>query len=39
MRTLSPKWLKIEKISIFEIDFIYFLPKGKGIWNNTGETR
>ena len=32
MRTLSPKWMKIERISIFEIDFIYFLPKGKGIW-------
>ena len=32
MRTLSPKWMKIENFSIFEIDFIYFLPKGKGIW-------
>ena len=31
--------MKIEKISIFEIDFIYFLPKGKKIWNNTGGTR
>ena len=31
--------MKIENFSIFEIDFIYFLPKGKGIWNNTGETR
>ena len=32
MRTLSRKWMKIENFSIFEIDFIYFLPKGKGIW-------
>ena len=34
MRTLSPRWMTIEKFSIFEIDFIYFLPKGKGkgIW-------
>ena len=32
MRTLSPRWMKIEKFSIFEIDFIYFLPNGKGIW-------
>ena len=24
--------MKIENFSIFEIDFIYFLPKGKGIW-------
>ena len=39
MGPMSQKWMKIERISIFEIDFIYFLPKGKGIWNNTGETR
>ena len=32
MQTLSLRWMKIERISIFEIDFIYFLPKGKGIW-------
>ena len=32
MWNLSPRWMKIEKFSIFEIDFIYFLPKGKGIW-------
>ena len=32
MWNLSPRWMKIENFSIFEIDFIYFLPKGKGIW-------
>ena len=32
MGPMSQKWMKIERISIFEIDFIYFLPKGKGLW-------